>query len=69
MAHDALDCRGESQIVQYESLEEFRYELTQEGKDIAASGSHEVKVFNAVPAGETGLPISELAVGFRTAKR
>lgn len=54
----------------FETLEDFKYDLTAEGKEIVASGSHEVKVFNAIPAGETGLPIAELAkvVGEESAK-
>ncbi|KAJ9050715.1 Phenylalanyl-tRNA synthetase, beta subunit, cytoplasmic [Entomophthora muscae] len=48
------------EMVQYEVIENEIWVLSEEGSEIAEQGSHEAKVFYAVPATEAGLPISEL---------
>lgn len=44
--------------------------MTQEGSSLADTGSHEVKVFNAIPVGAEGIAIAELTniVGAEIAK-
>lgn len=48
------------EMITFEIQESEMFVLTEEGLEIAEFGSHEAKVFYAVPEGETGLPISEL---------
>ncbi|KAI9592635.1 tRNA synthetases class II core domain (F)-domain-containing protein [Syncephalis fuscata] len=54
---DQLELLG---VVNYQSIDRELWLLTEEGREIAENGSHEAKVFNAVPVGETGIPIAEL---------
>ncbi|KAL7751354.1 Phenylalanyl-tRNA synthetase, beta subunit, cytoplasmic [Sorochytrium milnesiophthora] len=58
------------EMVSYMPLEAEKWVLTEEGRDIAANGSHEAKVFNAIPAGQEGLSIADLSarVGAESAK-
>lgn len=58
-ALDRLDSRG---MVLYQTLEREEANLTEEGKGIAAEGSHEAKVFEAVSKAVEGLRISDLPV-------
>jgi phenylalanyl-tRNA synthetase alpha chain len=48
-------------MVTYTTIEKDQYNLTEEGNDIADTGSHEAKVFNAVDA-KDGISIADLAV-------
>jgi phenylalanyl-tRNA synthetase alpha chain len=48
-------------MIVYETLVTEKWILTQEGQNIAEVGSHEARVFHAVPAGE-GISIPELTV-------
>ena len=50
-------------MVAYTTIEKDQFNLTAEGNEIADSGSHEAKVFNAVDA-VNGIAIAELAVCF-----
>lgn len=50
------------QMVSFTPIETENWMLTPEGSQIADEGSHEAKVFNAIPPGETGLSISLLPV-------
>eukprot|EP00842_Homolaphlyctis_polyrhiza_P005755 jgi/Hompol1/6180/HPOL_002219-RA len=45
------------EIVHYETIVSERLVLTEEGRELAESGSHEARVFNAVPEGPTGISI------------
>lgn len=58
----ALDRLKSREMVIYEALDREEALLTSEAEDIAASGSHEAKVFEAVRAAVEGLKISELPV-------
>lgn len=49
-------------MIDYTPIELINWVLTEEGKQLAKDGSHEARVFAAVPAGEEGLPIAELQV-------
>ncbi|KAF7588901.1 Phenylalanyl-tRNA synthetase, beta subunit, cytoplasmic [Aspergillus hancockii] len=66
----ALDRLASRQMVEYETIEREVAALTNEGEDIAANGSHEAKVFQAVVAAMEGLKISDLPgiVGKENAK-
>ncbi|KAI9146547.1 hypothetical protein BKA69DRAFT_1171634 [Paraphysoderma sedebokerense] len=48
------------EMLTYTTIEVDKWVLTDEGNEIADSGSHEAKVFNAIPAGSEGLSIPEL---------
>lgn len=48
-------------MLSYTTIERDQFNLTEEGNEIADSGSHEAKVFNAVDV-ENGIAIAELAV-------
>ncbi|KAJ3329698.1 hypothetical protein HDU93_000832 [Gonapodya sp. JEL0774] len=56
-------------MVTYTAIDHESYDLTSEGLTIATEGSHEVRVYNAIPAGGS-LPLGDLAglVGAETAK-
>lgn len=49
-------------MVEYKALEEEIWVLTAEGQLILKDGSHEVKVFNLIPADEVGIPMSIIKV-------
>lgn len=49
----------------YETHEHEEWQLTAEGAEIAQHGSHEVAVFQAIPSGPEGIPLSELQVNFK----
>lgn len=57
-------------MIEYERMEREAIALTQEGEEIAANGSHEAKVFQAVLAAMDGLKIGDLPgiVGKENAK-
>jgi hypothetical protein len=50
-------------MITYTTIEKDQFNLTAEGIEIADSGSHEAKVFNAVDP-VNGIAIAELAVCF-----
>ncbi|CAG8707982.1 18096_t:CDS:10, partial [Racocetra persica] len=50
----------DKEMVKYETIEEEVWMLTDEGNEIANKGSHEAKVFDAIPIGEEGIAISAL---------
>ena len=58
-AIDRLCSRG---MVEYQTIEEEEAHLTDEGKQIAAEGSHEAKVFEVVRQAVDGLQIDRLPV-------
>ncbi|KAJ3357742.1 Phenylalanyl-tRNA synthetase, beta subunit, cytoplasmic [Allomyces javanicus] len=66
--HGALTSLERREMITYETIEFDKWVLTAEGADIEANGSHEAKVFNAIPA--DGLAIGDLAnkVGAESAK-
>ena len=43
-------------------MEEEIWTLSEEGRQVSDSGSHEVKVFNFVPAGEEGTSAAAIKV-------
>jgi phenylalanyl-tRNA synthetase alpha chain len=47
-------------MIEYESLVIERWVLTSEGKSISDTGSHEARVYHAVPAGSEGISIADL---------
>jgi len=51
-------------IVNFTINEREKWILTDEGNDIAKSGSHEAKVFYAIPPGSSGIPMGDLSVSF-----
>ncbi|CAG8560901.1 19813_t:CDS:10 [Cetraspora pellucida] len=51
---------ADKEMVKYETIEEEVWILTDEGNEIANKGSHEAKVFDAIPIGEEGIAISAL---------
>lgn len=56
----ALDRLGSRQMIEYETMDREVVSLTEEGEAIAANGSHEVRVFEAVVAAMDGLKIGDL---------
>lgn len=58
----ALDRLRSREMVAYTTIEREEAILTPEAKGIAAEGSHEAKVFEAVRKSITGLNIAELPV-------
>jgi len=58
----ALDRLASREMVAYETIVREEVALTEEGKGIAAEGSHEAKVFEAVRKAVEGLKITELPV-------
>ncbi|KAL2918990.1 Phenylalanyl-tRNA synthetase, beta subunit, cytoplasmic [Polyrhizophydium stewartii] len=56
------------EILKYEPIVVERWILTPEGAEVAKDGSHEARVFNAVPAGAEGISIPEAIVGAAAAK-
>ncbi|KAL1991487.1 hypothetical protein VTN49DRAFT_4795 [Thermomyces lanuginosus] len=56
----ALDRLASRSMVEYETIDREVVVLTEEGESIAANGSHEAKVFEAVAAAMEGLKISDL---------
>ncbi|KAJ3313077.1 hypothetical protein HDV04_002394 [Boothiomyces sp. JEL0838] len=55
-----LNALKSREMVEYESLVTEKWELTAEGKEISETGSHEARVFNAIPAGSEGISIPEI---------
>ncbi|ORY92369.1 tRNA synthetases class II core domain (F)-domain-containing protein [Syncephalastrum racemosum] len=55
-----LNSLKSKEMVDYEAIDVEIWTLTEEGQQVAKQGSHEARVFEAIPAGEEGMPISEL---------
>ena len=49
-------------MLDYETLATELWILTEEGKEVALTGSHEARVFNAIPSGSAGISIPEMNV-------
>jgi phenylalanyl-tRNA synthetase alpha chain len=49
-------------MIDFNPIETLFWVLTEEGKQLAKDGSHEARVFEAVPAGAEGIPVAELQV-------
>ncbi|KAJ6171832.1 hypothetical protein N7470_000899 [Penicillium chermesinum] len=66
----ALDRLASREMIKYETKEKEVLTLTPEGEEIAANGSHEAKVFDAVLKALDGLKIADLpgVVGEKNAK-
>ena len=58
----ALDRLKSREMVIYETIDKDEAILTPEAEDIAANGSHEAKVFEAVLQAVEGMKISDLPV-------
>lgn len=58
----ALDRLASRDMVEYETIDKEEAVLTDEGQKIAAEGSHEAKVFEAVRKAMEGMEISQLSV-------
>ena len=58
----SLDRLGSREMLTYKTLEREEYVLSQEAQGIAAEGSHEAKVIEAVRKAVDGLRISDLQV-------
>ncbi|CAG8439184.1 9997_t:CDS:2 [Ambispora gerdemannii] len=56
----ALNSLLDKEMVKYDTIESEFWTLTAEGTEIADTGSHEAKVFEAIPVGDEGITISEL---------
>ncbi|KAI7900594.1 tRNA synthetases class II core domain (F)-domain-containing protein [Cokeromyces recurvatus] len=60
----ALNSLKSKEMIDFKPIERIFWVLTEEGKQLAKDGSHEARVFEAIPAGEEGLPIAELQAKF-----
>lgn len=58
----ALDRLASRDMITYQAIDREEAHLTDEGKGIAAEGSHEAKVFEAVRKAVEGLKIGDLPV-------
>ena len=58
----ALDRLGSREMLVYKTIDREEANLTEEGKGIAANGSHEARVFEAVRKAIDGLKLGELPV-------
>jgi phenylalanyl-tRNA synthetase alpha chain len=56
----ALDRLASREMVSYDTIERQEYILEPEGEQIAANGSHEARVFEALRAAVEGLSLQEL---------
>ncbi|KAJ3088994.1 hypothetical protein HK102_007446 [Quaeritorhiza haematococci] len=54
-----LSSLNSREIVDFEQIDHEQWVLTEEGKQVADTGSHEAKVFNAIPA-DKGISIPEI---------
>lgn len=60
----ALNSLRSKDMVAYDTIEREVWVLTEEGNELADSGSHEARVFAAVPPGDEGIAIATLQVEF-----
>jgi len=58
----ALNSLTSKDMVTYKQIENEKWNVTAEGNEIVETGSHEAKVFNAIPEGEEGISIADLNV-------
>ena len=58
----ALDRLGSREMITYKTVEREESLLSEEGKSIAANGSHEARVFEAVLQAVNGLKLADLPV-------
>ncbi|GAB5588471.1 Phenylalanyl-tRNA synthetase [Umbelopsis nana] len=56
----ALNSLRSKDMVEYKSIEREVWTLTEEGRELAESGSHEARVFDAIPVGDEGITIPDL---------
>ncbi|KAI8344589.1 tRNA synthetases class II core domain (F)-domain-containing protein [Chlamydoabsidia padenii] len=56
----ALNSLKSKDMVDYTSIDREVWTLTEEGQQVAEQGSHEARVFDAVPAGEEGIAIADI---------
>jgi len=56
----ALNSLTSKDMVTYKQIENEKWNVTAEGNEIVETGSHEAKVFNAIPEGEEGISIADL---------
>lgn len=49
-------------MIDFDFVVQERWVLSEEGAEVAAKGSHEARVFKAVPEGPEGIPIPDLVV-------
>ncbi len=49
-------------MIDFDFVVHERWVLSEEGAEVAAKGSHEARVFKAVPTGPEGIAIPELVV-------
>ncbi|KAJ2725547.1 Phenylalanyl-tRNA synthetase, beta subunit, cytoplasmic [Coemansia sp. Benny D115] len=61
---DALKSLESQEKVTYKSLNSEIWTIEPEGQDQLDNGSYEVRIFNAIPAGEEGITISELSAKY-----
>jgi phenylalanyl-tRNA synthetase alpha chain len=52
------------QMIEFQPLVTEYWSLTEEGLETVTKGSHEARVFNAIPSGPDGISIPDLQVGF-----
>jgi phenylalanyl-tRNA synthetase alpha chain len=52
-------------MIDFKPIDRIVWTLTEEGQQLAKDGSHEARVFEAIPPGEEGLSIAELQVKYR----
>ncbi|KAG1088363.1 hypothetical protein G6F42_020299 [Rhizopus arrhizus] len=60
----ALNSLKSKEMIDFTPIERISWTLTEEGKQVAKDGSHEARVFGAIPAGDEGLAIAELQAKF-----
>ncbi|KAG1175617.1 hypothetical protein G6F70_003957 [Rhizopus microsporus] len=65
----ALSSLKSKNMVDFAPIERIVWFLTEEGQQLAKEGSHEARVFEAIPPGEEGLPIAELQAKFGPAAK
>jgi len=56
----ALNSLTSKEMVNYKQIENEKWNVTAEGNEIVETGSHEAKVFNAIPEGDEGISIADL---------
>ena len=49
-------------MVDFEIISVEKWGLTSEGKEVVETGSHEARVFNAIPEGSEGIKIDQVMV-------
>ena len=49
-------------MIDYSAIDREFWTLSEEGQQVAEQGSHEARVFEAIPAGEEGISMDEIKV-------